>query len=167
MLKVVTTAFLALLFFAENSTAQNYLLVRKIGSTRKFEFYKGDSFTYQQKGEPIYFTDIITELKDSLIVLENNIINISQIKAIDVRNAQSNRPGIYRVAEGTLPTLGIGLLAIDFINNSIIEGNKFSLDEGTTTAAGLMIGTGLLLKAVRRKKIDLENPKFEAYIVNY
>lgn len=167
MKKAVFVVILLSFFFAEISIAQNYLIVRKIGSTRKFEYFAGDSFTYQQKGEPLYFTDIITELKDSLIVLENNIINISQIKAIDVRGAESNRPRIYRAAEVTLPTMGIGLLAIDLINNSIIEGNEFSLDGGTTSTAAVMVGTGLLLRTIRRKKIDLENPKFEAYIITY
>lgn len=167
MKKALLPILLVLFFLAEVSWAQNYLIVRKIGSTRKFEYYAGSSLTYLQRGEPLYFTDVITELRDSLIVLENNIINVSQIQAIDVRGAESNRPGIFRVAEFTLPTLGIGLLAIDFINNSIVEGNEFSLDEGTTTAAATMIGTGLILKAVRRKKIDLDNPNFEAYIVNY
>ena len=39
------------------------------------------------------------------------------------------------------------------------------LDYGTTVTAGSMVATGYLLKLMRRKKIKLYKPKFEAYII--
>ncbi|HEY9116671.1 MAG TPA: hypothetical protein VIN11_02530, partial [Roseivirga sp.] len=97
--------------------------------------------------------------------MENNIILIEQIVEVDIQNAFTNRPQLLGAAERILPTAGIGLLAIDLFNNSVIDGNKFSLDQGTTITAAAMVGMGYTMKAFRRKRIDLTKEKFEAYIV--
>ena len=82
-----------------------------------------------------------------------------------MRNASSNRSEILRTAEGLLPVLGIGLMAIDFINVVIVDSQEYTLDPGTTITAGSLITTGYLLKLMRRKYIKLYKPKFEAYII--
>ena len=98
--------------------------------------------------------------------MENNIILIEQVAEVDVQNATTNRAEILRAAERVLPTAGYGLLALDLFNNSVVSGNKFSFDTGTTVSAAALVGTGYAMKAFRRKRVDLTNEKFEAYIVS-
>lgn len=158
---------LGLLFCFQALSAQSYMVLRKKGSVRRYEYRPGNYLVYKQKGNDAFFKDRISQLIDSTIVLENNIIRLNQIETIDVSNAFSNRSPIWRGAEELLPTVGYGYLALDLFNNSIIDGNSFTLDEGVTTSSALLILTGYSLKWMRRKKIDLSNPKFEAFIVGF
>ncbi len=160
-----TLFFLLLLFAFEGLTAQDYMLLRKKGSTRRYEYRVGDTFIYKQKGMDEFFKDRITQFVDSTIVMENNLVLIEQLIEVDIQNAFTNRSELLRASETLLPTVGFGLLAIDLFNNSIIDGNEFSLDQGTTITAAAFVGTGYALKIFRRKRIKLTNPKFEAYIV--
>lgn len=160
-----TLLFLLLLFLFQGLSAQDYLLIRKKGSTRRYEYRVGDYLVYKQKGMPEFFTDRITEFVDSTIVLENNIVLLEQLTEVDIQNAETNRPEILRAAERVLPTAGYGLLALDLFNNTIVSGNKFTLDEGTTISAATMVGTGYAIRAIRRKRVDFTKGKFEAYIV--
>ena len=98
-------------------------------------------------------------------MLENNIIRLDQIEVVNVANAFSNRSPLLRSAEDILPVAGFGLLAIDLFNNSVIEGNPFTFDNGTTASSAALVLTGYSLKWMRRKKVDLTNPKFEAFII--
>lgn len=157
--------FILLLFAFTEATAQEYLVIRKKGSKRRYEYRVGDTFVYQIKKEQPFLTDKITQLVDSTIVMENNIILIEQILQVDIQNATSNRPQILKTAEVTLPTLGYGLLAIDLFNNTVVEGNEFSLDRGITTTSAVMVGTGYALKIFRKKRIKLSKEQYDAYIV--
>ncbi|GAB5525733.1 MAG: hypothetical protein Roseis2KO_36050 [Roseivirga sp.] len=150
---------------AASVDAQVYLTLRKKGSTRKYQYFRGSKITYKMKGYDQFFTDRITDFADSTIILENNIILVSQLHEVDIRNASSNRPAIWNAGETALPTIGIGLLALDIFNHSVIDGNDFSLDKGVTTTSGVLITTGYALRIMRRKIIKLHKPKFEAYIV--
>ena len=156
---------LGLLFCFQALSAQSYMVLRKKGSVRRYEYRPGNYLVYRQKGNEAFFKDRITQFVDSTIVLENNILRLSQIETVDVSNAFSNRSPIWRGAEDALPAIGYGYLALDLFNNSIIDGNKFTFDEGVTTTSALLVLTGYSLKWMRRKKIDLTNPKFEAFIV--
>lgn len=154
-----------LLLISETAFSQTYLVVRKKGSMRKYEYFEGSKIIYKQKGQEVFFTDRITEFADSTLVLENNILHTSQIAEIDVRGAESNRSKFLRASETLLPTVGIGLMAIDLFNHTVVDGQDFSLDRSTTTTAGILMATGYTMKLARRKKVDLTNPKFEIYII--
>lgn len=156
---------LCLALTTQTAFSQTYLVVRKKGSTRKYEYFVGSQIVYKQKGYDVFFTDRISEFADSTLILNDNIITISQIAEIDLRNANSNRAPILRTSEDLLPALGIGLMAIDLFNNSIVDGNKFSLDRSTTITSGVLLATGYGMKLARRKKADFTNPKFELYII--
>ena len=158
------TLLLGLFILAQTAQAQ-YLVLRKKGSKRKYEYTVGSMFKYKQKGFDMYFTDRITDFADSTIILENNLIAIDQIAQVDIQNAFSNRAEILMLGENYLPWIGVGLLAIDLINHTLVDGNDFSLDRGVTTVSGVLVATGLSLRFLRRKKVDLTNPKFEAYII--
>lgn len=155
--------FLALA--SEIAFSQTYLIARKKGTTRKYEYYVGSPIVYKQKGYDVFFKDRIVEFADSTLVLEDNIILLSQIEELDIRTASSNRAPILKSAESLLPSLGIGLMVIDIFNHTVIDGQSLSLDQSTTTTSASLITVGYAMKLMRRKKIDLKNPKFEIYII--
>ncbi|OEJ99653.1 hypothetical protein BFP71_08765 [Roseivirga misakiensis] len=148
-------------------SAQSYMVVRKKGGSRRYEYRPGNYLVYLQKGNTQFFRDRITEFADSTIVLENNILRLNQIETIDVSNAFSNRSRLLRGVEEVLPVAGVGYFALDIFNDSVIDGNRLSLDEGVTVTSGALVLSGFMLKWMRRKKVDLTNPKFEAYIVGF
>lgn len=148
-----------------SADAQVYLTLRKKGSTRKYQYFRGSKITYKMKGYDQFFTDRITDFADSTIILENNIILVKQLHEVDIRNATNNRPAIWNAGETALPPIGIGLLALDIFNHSVIDGNDLSLDRGVTTTSAVLVTTGYALRIMRRKIIKLHKPKFEAYII--
>ncbi len=156
---------LGMFFLFTDLSAQAYMVVRKKGTKRRYEYRAGSYLTYKQKGWDIYTTDRITDLKDSTLVLENNLLLIEQIESIDIQNAATNRSDFLRSAEGLAPVIGIGLMGLDFINHSVIDGNPYTFDERTTTTAAVFVVTGFGLKLFRRKKVHLTKPLFEAFII--
>jgi hypothetical protein len=158
------TLLLGLFLLAQTVQAQ-YLVLRKKGSKRKYEYTVGSTFVYKQKGFDVYFKDKIVDFADSTIIMENNLLALDQIEIVDIQNSYSNRPEILMLGENYLPWIGVGLFAIDFINYTLVDGNSYSLDRGVTTTSAVLVGTGLALKFMRRKKVNLTKPKFEAYIV--
>jgi hypothetical protein len=159
---LLTAAFFMCIASAD---AQVYLTLRKKGSTRKYQFFRGNNITYKMEGMDEFFTDRITDFADSTIILENNILLIEQLHEVDVRNANSNRPEILRQAEAVLPGIGIGLMALDIFNHTVVDGNSLTLDKGVTTTSAVLVTTGFALRIMRRKTIKLYKPKFEAYII--
>ena len=157
--------FILLLFAFTEASGQEYLLIRKKGTKRRYEYRTGDRLVYKLKNMDSFLNDRITELVDSTIVMENNIVLIEQITEVDIQNSTTNRSEILKVGESLLPTLGYGLLAIDLFNNSVVDGNEFSLDLGVTATSATLVGSGYLLKIFRKKRIDLTNEKFEAFII--
>ena len=101
---------LGLFFIYTDLSAQAYMVVRKKGTKRRYEYRAGSYLTYKQKGWDIYTSDRIVELKDSTLVLENNLILIEQIESIDIQNAFTNRNKLLRQAEAMLPVIGVGLM---------------------------------------------------------
>ncbi len=154
-----------LIFFAHETFSQSYLVLRKQGAKRRFEFFPGDQFIYKMKGIDTFFKDRVADFADSTIILENNILHLTQIDEIDVRNADSNRSDFLRYMEGYLPTIGYGYFAIDFINVAIVEQENYSIDNGVAITSAAMVGTGYGLRLMRRKIFKLYKEKNQAYIV--
>ncbi len=153
------------LVFAHEAFSQSYLVLRKQGTMRKFEFFAGDQFIYRMKGQDIFFKDRVADFADSTIILQNNILHLSQLEEVDVRNASSNRSEFLRSMENYLPVVGYGYFAIDFFNVAVVEGEKYTIDNGVAIWSAAMVGTGYGLKFMRKKIFKLHKPRREAFIV--
>ena len=156
---------LILLFIGLDLYGQSYLVLRKQGSMRKYEFFAGDEFVYRMKGVDIFFKDRVRDFADSTIILNDNIVHISQVAEIDVRNAPSNRSEFLRYMEGLLPVVGIGYFALDLFNVSVVEGQPYKVDRGVAIGSAAMVASGYGLKLMRKKVFKLYKPRREAFIV--
>lgn len=159
--------FLVLLFFFISSEAysQSYLILRKQGTVRKFDFFAGDEFIYKMEGFDNFFRDKIVDFADSTLILQNNVLHLSQLVEVDVRNSDSNRSDFLRYMETLLPVIGIGYMALDFINIAIVDGQDYQMDSGVLSFTTAMVATGVGLRLMRKKVFKLHKPYREAYIV--
>ena len=117
------------------------------------------------KGMDTFFKDRVADFADSTIILENNILHLSQIHEVDVRNADSNRSQFLRYMEGYLPVIGYGYFAIDFVNVAIVDNDPYTIDNGVAIWSAAMVGTGYGLRIMRKKIFKLHKPGREAFIV--
>jgi len=160
---------LVLLFFFITSEvySQSYLILRKQGTRRKYDFFAGDEFIYKMDGFENFFRDKIVDFADSTLILQNNILHLSQLSEVDVRNADSNRSDMLRYMESLLPVIGIGYMALDFINIAIVDGESYEMDSGVLQFTTVMVATGVGLRIMRKKVFKLHKPYREAYIVGF
>lgn len=161
--------FLVLLtiFISSEAFSQSYLVLRKQGTIRKYDFFAGDEFIYRMEGFENFFRDKIVDFADSTLILENNILHLTQLAEVDVRNSNSNRSDFLRYMESLLPVVGIGYLALDFINIAVVDGESYEMDNGVSEFTTTMVATGFALKFMRRKVFKLYKPYREAYIVGF
>ena len=132
---------------------------------RKYDFFAGDDFVYKMKGMDVFFKDKIADFADSTIILRNNILHLTQIEEVDVRNANSNRSEMLRYIETMAPVVGYGYFALDFVNVAVVENEPYTVDDGVATISAVLVGTGYGLKLMRRKVFKLHKPNREAFIV--
>ena len=144
---------LAILFSSE-AFSQSYLILRKQGTIRKYDFFPGDEFIYKMEGVDVFFKDRIVDFADSTIILGNNLLHLSQLVEVDVRNSNSNRSDFLRYMESLLPAIGYGYLALDFVNIGIINGESYKMDSGVASFTTTMLVTGYGLRLMRRKFLN-------------
>lgn len=158
---------LVLLFFFISSEvySQAYLILRKQGTVRKYDFFAGDEFIYKMDGFENFFRDKIVDFADSTLILQNNVLHLSQLSEVDVRNADSNRSDFLRYMETLLPVIGIGYMALDVINIAIVDGDEYKMESGVLSFTTTMVVTGVGLRLMRKKVFKLHKPYREAYIV--
>jgi len=158
---------LLILFFSTEAFSQSYLVLRKQGTVRKYDFFAGDEFIYKIEGFEDFLRDKIVDFADSTLILQNNVVHLSQLLEVDVRNSNSNRSDFLRYMESLLPVIGIGYMAIDFFNIAVVAGESYEMDSGVLSFTTTMVVTGIGLKIMRRKVFKLHKPYREAYIIGF
>lgn len=140
--------FLGLLLMSTDLLAQKYLVLEKMGTRKRFEYSIGSTFAFQLKGEDFFRSGTITDLVDSIIVLDYTFFNIKNVEAVNIRGREKSRVNAspYPI---TLVTAGAILFLGDLFNETIVEGNSASLDKGITIASSSMVGVGLLWMFLR------------------
>lgn len=135
-----------LLLFSLEVLGQKYLLMDKIGGKQRREYYPGEELTFRLKGENHYNTVTIKDLQDSLIILDEGVININEIHTIK-RNRRSLTPKL-RVA-------GVGLILIDQINSVVVSGEPFVLSSGVLIAGGSLVAISYIIDLSRKRKFKI------------
>lgn len=137
-----------------NSLGQQFLVLEKMGTKKRFEFYLGDNFTFKTPNENFFTRATIQGLSDSLVMLNERNIPFKSIEAIDVsehRNATFlSRSGPYLIAAGAL------LMIFDVVNQTVVQGGTYESSTGILVTSGVLIGTGAVFTFGKKKKIKLE-----------
>jgi hypothetical protein len=145
--------FLVLVSLSFTVYAQNFLVLEKMGTKKRFEFHIGEQMEIMLNDDD-YFTRItILGLKDSLITTEFETLTISNIKAVRLL-------GKSRYLKNWGPPLiaaGVILFGIDIINQTTgSSSGAYSPSVGITTASATLVVVGTIFTFAGKDKINLK-----------
>ncbi|UJP64808.1 hypothetical protein [Mongoliitalea daihaiensis] len=143
--------FFCLLFLTVHAaSAQKFILLQK-GDNQKtrLKFEVGEEFVYKTAQYDFFITEVIRDITIDAIILTDNVIQPSQIVAVDIRKKD---PRNYTL--DNLSYLGMGggaMLLLASSINSLYQEGDFSLSGGTLGLSAGLIGTGLLIRQLKYK----------------
>lgn len=143
---------LLLLFVATIGQSQNFLVLEKMGSKKRHEYYPGDKINFKLKEDKFFQTDEILGLGDSTIIFESGPVHIGDMRNVGL----SNRKKLMRGTGTTLAIGGLGYMVLDLFNKTISGGDVY-VDEKVARTSGIIAGTGLALVFLSKKKVSLKN----------
>lgn len=142
--------FCLLFFTVHAADAQKFILLQK-GDNQKtrIKYEVGEEFIYKTKQYDFFIVERIKEITHEAIILTDNVVQPSQIVAVDIRSKDPRNSTI-----NNLSYLGIGggamLLLASGINGLYQEGD-FSISGGTLALSGGLIGAGLIIRQLKYK----------------
>ena len=161
--KQLAAVLLTLLLFGLMATPllaqeqpRKFLLLKR-GSNQKSQirFYPGEDITYKSKKIGYFVTDRIVNLDTEYLYLSENILNPSDIVAIDIREKDPRNRTLNNL---TSLSLGAGTMAIalEGINNLYRQG-KLQFSPGVVKTSAILLGTGFGLLPLRYKTFTLSD----------
>ena len=161
--KQLGTVFLTLLVIGLVATPllaqeqpRKFLLLKR-GSNQKSQirFYPGEDITYKSKKIGYFVTDRIVNVDTEYLYLSENILNPSDIVAIDIREKDPRNRTLNNL---TSLSLGAGTMAIalEGINNLYRQG-KLQFSPGVVKTSAILLGTGFGLLPLRYKTFTISD----------
>lgn len=138
-----------LISWAAINAQERYLLLDKPGFRRDRIFYTGDPVTFRMSGEKFDRHDQITGFNDSSIVF-----NSYQVVIRDLDYVKFNRDrGFMNPFKGAMFIIpGLALPLADFLNYSVVEGNRYHPDQSILIVSGSLVTGGLVWYSFRHGK---------------
>lgn len=112
----------------------------------------GDTFMYRQKGSEDIHKSYVNNLSDTSVTTGNDVVSFRSIDRI-----YFSRKQFYNDAGEKFTAAGLLLFAADQINNSLIQGNDFTLDRGVSITSISLVVVGLPMALIRKK----------SHVINY
>lgn len=143
---------LAFLILSLPVVGQKFLVLEKMGTKKRYEFHLSEKMDVRLNQDD-YFTRItILDLSDSIIVAQNLNIDFSSIKAVKLNKSGS----FFKYAGPILMVAGATLLAIDVINQTLVQGGDYQSSSGVFVASAALVGVGATFTFAGRDKIKLK-----------
>ncbi len=146
--KLFLTGSFLLVTFA-SSLAQDFLVLEKTGTKKRYEYYPGDPMTFRIKGE-IFRTDEILTFTDSSLVFNGGAVAFKNITRVSLKEHKQWMVGVG----SKLIVAGAGYFLIDQFNNSVIQGNKASINDQVVKASLVIVGSGATLLLLSKKRVN-------------
>lgn len=141
-----------------------YLYLNKIGRTTKVKFYEKEAIRFKLLGDDYYSSGRITGFEGDAIKVENVAIPLDQIESIDIKDKNFSMFS-FRSTPGKLAFAGYGYVFIDWFNRRVVDGQQNAgIDLRVAAVSTGLIGTGYLLKALRKKYFKVGGRKVIAII---
>jgi hypothetical protein len=145
-------AFSFLIIVSLSASGQTFLVLEKMGTKKRFEFYPGQQMEVKLKNDN-YFTRInILGLGDSLISTENQDIKFSSITAVQIKE----KSGFLRYSGPILMVAGAVLFAIDALNQTVVQGGEYVFSPGVATASASLFGVGAAFTFTGNNKVKVK-----------
>lgn len=134
---------------------QNYLLLQRGANEKTRQVYEvGDELVYLQKELDYYIRDHIREIHQDVLILDENVLSLQQIEAIDIRDKDERNRTLANISFLSMAAGGMLLLA-GGINSLYAEGG-LRYSTGTLSTAASLVGLGLVLQPLRYKRFKLK-----------
>jgi hypothetical protein len=155
LLSLLFLGLLAMPLLAQEQPKKFLLLKRGSNQKSQIRFYPGEDITYKSKKIGYFVTDRIVNLDTEYLYLSENILNPSDIVAIDIRAKDPRNRTLNNL---TNLSLGAGTMAIalEGINNLYQQG-KIQFSHGVIRTSAILLGTGFGLLPLRYKTFTLSD----------
>jgi len=142
------------------AAGQKFLLLEKLGSPHKrIKVQVGNSMRYQLKDDPKeWYGGRVLDFTDSAVILDNDIVPIKHVKAVDIRNL--NKPGHFTLSKFApyLIIAGVGYMAI-FQLNQLYLGDGLTNSPRVWRTSGYLVGFGALMLLIKPRKFVVRGKK--------
>ncbi len=142
---------------SKNSISQKILEIdiTRFNHFKAIQIHNGSYLEYKLKGDLKYRINKIVNLKDSLIIFDNDSsISLSEIKTIKLRDANH----LYKLFSGFFYTGGLLFVGLDTFNNFINSETPYVKQTAVIASAGL-IALGFITKQLSIKRIKINKRK--------
>lgn len=155
LLTLLVVGLMATSLLAQEQPQKFLLLKRGSNQKSQIRFYPGEDITYKSKKIGYFVTDRIVNLDTEYLYLSENILNPSDIVAIDIRAKDPRNRTLNNL---TNLSLGAGTMAIalEGINNLYRQG-KLQFSPGVVKTSAILLGTGFGLLPLRYKTFTLSD----------
>lgn len=155
ILTLLLFGLMATSLLAQDQSKKFLLLKRGTNQKSQIRFYPGEDITYKSKKIGYFVTDRIVNLDTEYLYLSENILNPSDIVAIDIRAKDPRNRTLNNL---TNLSLGAGTMAIalEGINNLYRQG-KLQFSPGLVKTSAILLGTGFGLLPLRYKTFTLSD----------
>ncbi len=155
LLTLLVIGLMATSLLAQEQPRKFLLLKRGSNQKSQIRFYPGEDITYKSKKIGYFVTDRIVNLDTEYLYLSENILNPSDIVAIDIRAKDPRNRTLNNL---TNLSLGAGTMAIalEGINNLYRQG-KLQFSPGLVKTSAILLGTGFGLLPLRYKTFTLSD----------
>ena len=146
-----------LLLFAELCFAQKILEIDivRFNHFKSIQLHNGSYIEYKLKGEVKYRINKMVNMKDSLIIFDNDSsLAISKIKVIKLRDANH----LYRLFSSFFYTGGVLFVGLDTFNNFINKDNPV-VNQTAVFASASLIAVGFIIKQLSIKIVRINSRK--------
>jgi hypothetical protein len=146
-----------LLIISKNSFSQKILEIdiTRNNHIKVIQLYNNSYIEYKIKGEHKYRINKMVNLKDSLIIFDNDSsIRLSEIKAIKLRDANH----LYKLFSRFFYTGGALFIGLDTFNNLINNETPY-VTQTAVIASAALVTLGFITKQLSIKRIRINKHK--------
>ena len=128
-----------------------YLILMKAGTSKQVVFLEGDEIRYKLSGEDHFRKNLIVGLRRDTIRFHYHDVALSELEVIDIRHKGFQN---FHYSSGGTKVIMAGLLFLagDYVSQKLIRDEDGPLSSGTYAISGTIIGVGLLMKLIEKKK---------------
>jgi len=145
----ITFLILVLLSLPLHAQYSKILILEKLGTKKRITYTLGDQIILKLKNSNFEIREDILDIGDSVILLSNGPIFIHDIKY--VKTLHTN--GFLSPGNGPkLMIAGVALFLFDIINQTLIQGEDFSISTGVTIVSASLVGAGAILMSFKYRK---------------
>jgi hypothetical protein len=149
-----------LLSFNYSIFAQNAFIVESPGTSNNFKFYVPNKIKLKTKTLPKPFRSDIREIRDSMLILKNNVsVNLNEIEIVYKENR-----GAAIISKILIP-IGLIFAPLDILNN-VINKDKPIVRTVPLVVSGVCLSAGLLISLDRYRPFKIDNKKWRVKIID-